>query len=64
LGREGRLDVRRTVRASLGTGGVPVVTHHRPRRVHKPELVVFCDVSGSVAGFAHFTLMLTAALRE
>jgi uncharacterized protein with von Willebrand factor type A (vWA) domain len=43
---------------------VPVETHHRPRRVHKPELVVFCDVSGSVAGFAHFTLMLTAALRE
>jgi uncharacterized protein with von Willebrand factor type A (vWA) domain len=32
--------------------------------VHKPELVVLCDVSGSVAGFAHFTLMLTAALRE
>ena len=64
LGREGRLDVRRTVRASLGTGGVPLETHHRPRRVHKPELVVFCDVSGSVAGFAHFTLMLTAALRE
>ncbi|HEV7654009.1 MAG TPA: VWA domain-containing protein [Mycobacteriales bacterium] len=64
LGREGRLDIRRTVRASLGTGGVPVVTHHRPRRVHKPELVVMCDVSGSVAGFAHFTLMLTAALRE
>jgi uncharacterized protein with von Willebrand factor type A (vWA) domain len=64
LGREGRLDIRRTVRASLGTGGVPVVTHHRPRRVHKPELVVLCDVSGSVAGFAHFTLMLTAALRE
>lgn len=64
LGRDGRLDIRRTVRASLGTGGVPLVTHHRPRRPHKPELVVLCDVSGSVAGFAHFTLMLTAALRE
>jgi hypothetical protein len=64
LGREGRLDFRKTVRASLGTGGVPVVTHHRPRKVHKPELVVLCDVSGSVAGFSHFTLMLTQALRE
>ena len=52
------------MRASLGTGGVPVVTHHRPRKVHKPELVVLCDVSGSVAGFSHFTLMLTQALRE
>ncbi len=58
------MDFRRTVRASLGTGGVPVVTRHRPRRPHRPELVVLCDVSGSVAGFAHFTLMLTAALRE
>ena len=64
MGRQGRLDVRRTVRASLGTGGVPLVTRHRPRRAHKPELVVLCDVSGSVAGFAHFTLMLTGALRE
>lgn len=64
LGRRGRLDFRRTVRASLGTGGVPVVTRHRPARLHRPELVVLCDVSGSVAGFAHFTLMLTSALRE
>jgi uncharacterized protein len=64
MGREGRLDFRKTVRASLGTGGVPIVTHHRPRKVHKPELVVLCDVSGSVAGFSHFTLMLTQALRE
>jgi uncharacterized protein with von Willebrand factor type A (vWA) domain len=64
LGRDGRLDFRRTVRASLATGGMPLVTHHRPRAVHKPELVVLCDVSGSVAGFSHFTLMLTQALRE
>jgi len=64
LAHRGRFDVRRTIRASLATGGVPVVTHHRPRRPHKPELVVLCDVSGSAAGFAHFTLLLTAALRE
>jgi uncharacterized protein with von Willebrand factor type A (vWA) domain len=64
LGRSGRLDFRRTVRASLATGGVPLVTHHRPHKPHKPELVVLCDVSGSVAGFAHFTLMLAYALSE
>jgi uncharacterized protein with von Willebrand factor type A (vWA) domain len=63
-GRSGRLDVRRTVRASLGSGGVPITTHHRPRRPHKPELVVLCDLSGSVASFAHFTLLLTWALKE
>ncbi|WP_235608843.1 VWA domain-containing protein, partial [Frankia casuarinae] len=44
--------------------GVPVETRHRPHKPHKPELVVLCDVSGSVASFAHFTLMLTHALRE
>jgi uncharacterized protein with von Willebrand factor type A (vWA) domain len=63
-GNRGRLDFRRTVRASLSTGGVPVVTHHRPPRPHKPELVVLCDVSGSVSAFAKFTLMLAYALRE
>ena len=64
LGKTGKLDFRRTVRASLATGGVPIITHHKPHKPHKPELVVLCDVSGSVAGFAHFTLMLSYALRE
>ncbi|MGC0418669.1 vWA domain-containing protein [Embleya sp. AB8] len=63
-GRHGRLDFRRTVRASLSTGGVPLTTRHRPRRPHKPELVVLCDASESVASFAHFTLLLAYALRE
>jgi uncharacterized protein with von Willebrand factor type A (vWA) domain len=62
--RRGALDFRRTVRASLSSGGVPLVTHHRPRRPHRTELVVLCDVSGSVASFARFTLMLVFALRE
>ena len=30
----------------------------------RPELVILCDVSGSVAGFSHFTLLLVSALRE
>ncbi len=62
--RRGPLDVRRTVRASLSSGGVPLTTHHRPRRPHRPDLVVLCDVSGSVASFASFTLLLVMALRE
>jgi uncharacterized protein with von Willebrand factor type A (vWA) domain len=62
--RRGPLDVRRTVRASLSSGGVPLTTHHRPRRPRRSELVVLCDVSGSVAGFASFTLLLVFALRE
>jgi uncharacterized protein len=62
--RRGALDFRRTVRASLATGGVPLETHHKPKRPHRTELVVLCDVSGSVANFAQFTLLLVYALRE
>ncbi len=62
--RRGPLDFRRTVRASLSTGGVPLETYHRPKRPHRTELVVLCDVSGSVANFAQFTLLLVFALRE
>ena len=63
-GRRGRLDFRRTMRASLQTGGVPLTTHFKPPRPHKPELVILCDTSDSVSSFAHFTLLLTYALRE
>ena len=62
--RRGPLDFRRTVRASISTGGVPMVTHHKPKRPHRTELVVLCDVSGSVANFAQFTLLLVFALRD
>lgn len=60
----GRLDLRRTLRASMSTGGVPVRPAYRRPRPSRPELVVLCDVSGSVAGFSHFTLLLVAALAE
>ncbi len=62
--RRGPLDFRRTVRASISTGGVPLVTRHKPKRPHRTELVVLCDVSGSVANFAQFTLLLVFALRD
>ena len=62
--RRGPLDFRRTVRASMSSGGVPLETRHRPKRPARTDLVVLCDVSGSVASFASFTLMLVFALRE
>ena len=60
----GPLDFRRTVRASMSSGGVPLETRHKPKRPGRTDLVVLCDVSGSVANFASFTLMLVFALRE
>lgn len=61
-GVRGRLDVRRTMRASLSTGGVPVDPAFRRRRRARPDIVVLCDVSGSVATFARFTLKLVFAI--
>jgi hypothetical protein len=60
----GPIDMRRTLRRSMSTGGVPVDLVHRRPRPGRPELVLLCDVSGSVAGFSHFTMMLVQALRE
>ncbi len=60
----GSIDIRRTVRRSLGTGGVPMSPIYQKRRPARPELVLLCDVSGSVAGFASFTMLLVQALHQ
>ncbi|MFT3900492.1 MAG: VWA domain-containing protein [Gordonia sp. (in: high G+C Gram-positive bacteria)] len=62
--RHGPVDVRRTLRASMSTGGVPIKLTHRRPRPGRPELVIICDVSGSVSGFSQFTLQLVFALRQ
>ena len=62
--RAGSVDLRRTLRKSMSTGGVPIDMVMRKPRPARPELVVLCDVSGSVAGFSHFTLLLVHALRQ
>jgi uncharacterized protein len=62
LRRQGRLDARRTARRSLSSGGVPIDPAFRRRRVQRPDLFVLCDLSGSVAEFARFTITLLHAL--
>jgi hypothetical protein len=58
----GRLDVRRTVRRSLSSGGVLLDPAFRRPKVARPDLYLLCDVSGSVAEFASFTLTLLQAM--
>ncbi|MGW5862882.1 VWA domain-containing protein [Streptomyces sp. NPDC055239] len=60
----GRIDLRRTLRGSLSTGGIPMRPVLKRRRPARPELVLLCDVSGSVAGFANFTMLLVQALHD
>ncbi len=61
-GRRGPLDFRNTVRHSLSYGGVPAEPKFKYPRPAKPELMVVADISGSVAAFARFTLMLVYAI--
>jgi uncharacterized protein with von Willebrand factor type A (vWA) domain len=60
--RRGPVDLRHTVRRSLSTGGVPIDLRFKPPRPAKPEIVVIADISGSVASFARFTLLLVHAI--
>jgi uncharacterized protein with von Willebrand factor type A (vWA) domain len=58
------VDVRRTMRASLQTGGVPVELKYRPKRPRRPEIFVLCDVSTSVSGASTFFLSVLHALHD
>jgi uncharacterized protein with von Willebrand factor type A (vWA) domain len=62
--RRGPLDFRNTVRHSLSYGGVPAEPKFKYPRPAKPELMVVADISGSVAAFARFTLMLVYAIQN
>src|SRR5215212_3122729 len=70
-GREARgrrraqvVDVRRTLRTSLETGGVPLRLRYRPRRPRRPELYLLCDVSTSVTSASVFFLSVLHALHD
>jgi uncharacterized protein with von Willebrand factor type A (vWA) domain len=62
--KHAHVDVRRTMRASLQTGGVPVELRYRPRRPRRPELYVLCDVSTSVTSASVFFLSVLHALHD
>jgi uncharacterized protein with von Willebrand factor type A (vWA) domain len=62
-GRRGEhIDLRRTLRASLRTGGDPIRLARRHRRVTRRRLVMLCDISGSMEPYARAYLQfLTCA---
>ncbi len=62
--QRGRIDIRRTLRRSMSTGGVPLKPAFAKPHPARPELVLLCDVSGSVSGFSGFTMLLVQALSD
>ncbi len=59
------IDARRTLRASLRTGGYPVSLRRRSHATRRPTLVAICDISGSMETYSrillHFFHTLTNA---
>ncbi len=62
--RSGAPDLRRTIRRSFRTGGEPIERAWRERRTRPRRLVLFLDVSGSMASYSRALLVFAhAALR-
>jgi uncharacterized protein with von Willebrand factor type A (vWA) domain len=62
--RRAHVDMRKTMRASLEYGGVPVNVKLKPVRPRRPEIFVLCDVSTSVTSASVFFLSVMHALHD
>lgn len=62
--KAGTPDLRQTIRRSFRTGGEPLERAYRERRLRRRRLVLFLDVSGSMASYSRALLVFAhAALR-
>ena len=63
-GHTGQLDFRRTIRKGLQTGGSLNRLAYKRRRAHRRQLVMLCDVSGSMVQFSEFALRFIQSLNQ
>lgn len=61
-GHSGKLDFRRTIRKGLETGGSFYRLRYRKKRNRRKNLVLLCDVSGSMVQFSEFALRFIQSL--
>ena len=62
--KHGKIDLRRTIKNAMINGGTPIRLKYRRRVISKPELILLCDVSGSVAVFSEFMLQLVYTIQN
>jgi uncharacterized protein with von Willebrand factor type A (vWA) domain len=60
----GQIDMRRTMRASVRTGGDIVLPAFRARAERAPPIVALCDISGSMSPYSRLLLHFLHALSE
>jgi len=58
----GTVDMRRTIRASLRSGGASIPLRFKSRVTRHPPLVVLCDISGSMTQYSRMLLHFMHAL--
>ena len=63
-GHSGKLDFRRTIRKGLETGGSFYRLSYRKKPQRKRQLVLLCDVSGSMMQFSEFALRFIQSLNQ
>ena len=63
-GHSGKLDFRRTIRKGLETGGSFYRLKFKKKRSRRKNLVVLCDVSGSMMQFSEFALRFIQNLNQ
>jgi uncharacterized protein len=57
-----RIDMRRTMRDSLRSGGQMIKLAHKKNKWREPPLVVLCDISGSCSNYSRMFLQFLHAL--
>lgn len=62
--RYGQVDIKRTIQKSFRTGNIPFHIIRKRRKINKHELVVLCDISGSVWEVARFFLKLVQEMQN
>lgn len=62
--RQGHIDPRRTMRASLRVGGGIIMPQFRARAEIRPPVVALCDISGSMSQYSRLMLHFLHALSE
>jgi len=56
------VDIRRTVRRNMRYGGIPINLSYRSKRKKRPQFLLICDVSASMARYARFIMQFMYGL--
>ncbi|MBS4026692.1 MAG: VWA domain-containing protein [Clostridia bacterium] len=57
-----RADIRRSIRYNMKYGGTLMELKYSTKRLQRPKLLLICDVSGSMARYAHFVIQFIFGL--